>query len=66
MGLAMLDERISFDVNPSTEMSEEWLRATEGDSAVRGLGISDEDAEEIERVGKARGRFVGHLRQWTL
>lgn len=26
MGLVMLDERISVDVNPSTEMSEEWLK----------------------------------------
>lgn len=47
MGLAMLDARISFDVNPSTEMSEEWLQGQKVLALCGASGISDEDATKL-------------------
>ena len=43
--LAMLDERISFDVNPNTELDAEWLKSQKviallGASALRGRGCT--------------------------
>ena len=42
--LAMLDERISFDVNPSTEMSEEWLNRQRVIAFCGASGMSDDQA----------------------
>lgn len=47
MGLAMLDGRIAFDVNPSTEMSEEWLRDQKVIALCGASGISDDDAARL-------------------
>ena len=47
MGLALLDERISFDVNPSTEMSEEWLRGQKVIALCGASGISEEEAKRL-------------------
>ncbi len=46
-GLAMLDERISFDVNPSTELSEEWLQGKKVIALCGASGISGEVAERL-------------------
>jgi hypothetical protein len=46
-GLTMLDERISFDVNPSTEMSEEWLRGQRVIALCGASGISGENAKKL-------------------
>ena len=37
LALAMLDERISFDVNPNTELTAEWLEEPAGHRALRGF-----------------------------
>jgi hypothetical protein len=47
MGLALLDERISFDVNPSTEMSEAWLAGQKVIALCGASGISDEEAKRL-------------------
>ncbi len=47
MGLVMLDQRISFDVNPSTEMSDEWLRSQKVIALCGASGISDGDAKRL-------------------
>jgi hypothetical protein len=46
-GLVMLDERISFDVNPSTEMSEEWLNGQRVIALCGASGISDQEAARL-------------------
>ncbi len=46
-GLAMLDERFGFDVNPSTEMSEEWLRQQRVIALCGASGVSDADAKKL-------------------
>ncbi len=43
----MLDQRISFDVNPSTEMSDEWLRSQKVIALCGASGISDGDAKRL-------------------
>jgi Hypothetical glycosyl hydrolase 6/Beta-galactosidase trimerisation domain len=45
--LVMLDERISFDVNPSTEMSDEWLKEQRVIALCGASGISDDDAGRL-------------------
>jgi hypothetical protein len=47
MVLAMLDQRISFDVNASTEMSEEWLKQQRVIALCGASGISDELAKSL-------------------
>ena len=47
MGLAMLDERISVDVNPSTEISEAWLREQKVIALCGASGVSDRNAEQL-------------------
>ena len=47
MGLAMLDARIAFDVNPNTEMSEDWLRGQKVIGLCGASGVSDEDAAKL-------------------
>ncbi len=46
-GLVMLDERISFDVNPSTEMSEKWLNGQRVIALCGASGISDKEAARL-------------------
>jgi hypothetical protein len=46
-GLVMLDERISVDVNPSTEMSEEWLARQRVIALCGASGISNTDAGRL-------------------
>ncbi|MGH9325219.1 MAG: beta-galactosidase trimerization domain-containing protein [Terriglobia bacterium] len=48
-GLVMLDERISFDVNPSTELNEEWLKTQRVVALCGASGLSDEDARLLTR-----------------
>lgn len=47
MGLVLLDERINFDVNPSTEMSEDWLQGQRVVALCGASGLSDEAAERL-------------------
>ncbi len=47
MSLAMLDQRISFDINPSTELSEEWLKGQKVIALCGASGISDEQAKRL-------------------
>jgi hypothetical protein len=58
MGLALLDQRISFDVNPSTEMSEEWLRGQKVIALCGASGISDEAARKLGDWVKAGGGLL--------
>jgi hypothetical protein len=58
MGLALLDERISFDVNPSTEMSEEWLRAQKVIALCGASGLSDQQAERLGRWVEGGGGLL--------
>lgn len=46
-GLVMLDERISVDVNPNTEMSEAWLKEQRVIALCGASGISDADARRL-------------------
>lgn len=46
--LAMLDERISFDVNPSTEISDEWLGRQKVIALCGASGISDAQAKLLD------------------
>jgi hypothetical protein len=45
--LAMLDERISCDVNPSLELTSEWLRGQRVIALCGASGLSDENAERL-------------------
>ncbi|HEV2498138.1 MAG TPA: beta-galactosidase trimerization domain-containing protein [Terriglobia bacterium] len=58
MVLAMLDARISFDVNPSTEMSEEWLRNQRVIALCGASGISDGDAGKLREWVKNGGSLL--------
>jgi hypothetical protein len=58
MGLALLDERISFDVNPSTEMSGEWLGEQKVLALCGASGLSDEAAERLAGWVKAGGGLL--------
>jgi hypothetical protein len=58
MGLAMLDERISVDVNPGTEMSEEWLTGQKVIALCGASGVSDHDAEQLAHWVAAGGGLL--------
>ena len=45
--LAMLDERISIDVNPSLEMNAEWLRGQRVIALCGASALSEENAEQL-------------------
>jgi hypothetical protein len=45
--LAMLEERISFDVDPSLELSAEWLQGQRVIALCGASGMSDESAEQL-------------------
>jgi len=47
MGLAMLDERISVDVQSSTEISEAWLRYQKVVALCGASGVSDQNAQQL-------------------
>jgi len=58
MGLALLEGRIGMDVNPSTEMSEEWL-AGQGVIALCGAsGLSEEGAGRLGEWVKRGGGLL--------
>jgi hypothetical protein len=46
--LAMLDERINCDVNPSLELTPEWLRGQRVIALCGASGLSDENAERLK------------------
>jgi hypothetical protein len=56
--LAMLDERINFDVNPSTEMSEEWLMQQRVIALCGASGVSDGDARRLANWVKQGGGLL--------
>jgi hypothetical protein len=58
MGLALLDERISFDVNPSTEMSSEWLAQQKAIALCGATGISDADAWNLSEWVRQGGGLL--------
>ena len=58
MALAMLDERISFDVHVSTEMSEEWLKQQRVIALCGASGISDEVAQRLTEWVKQGGGLL--------
>lgn len=57
-GLAMLDERIGLDVNPSTEMSEEWLERQRVIALCGASGVSQADAERLARWVERGGALL--------
>jgi hypothetical protein len=58
MGLALLEERISFDVNPSTEMREGWLREQKVVALCGASGVSDKVAERLARWVEGGGGLL--------
>ena len=58
MGLALLDERIGFDVNPSTELSEKWLQGQRVIALCGASGISDEAATKLAAWVKQGGGLL--------
>jgi hypothetical protein len=56
--LAMLDAGISVDVNPSTEMSAEWLKGQRVIALCGASGISDEDARKLGEWVKGGGGLL--------
>ena len=58
LGLALLEEHISFDVNPSTEMSEEWLRTQKVIALCGASGISDEEGRMLAKWVKGGGGLL--------
>ncbi|HET6220412.1 MAG TPA: beta-galactosidase trimerization domain-containing protein [Acidobacteriaceae bacterium] len=56
--LAMLDEGISFDVNPSTEMSEEWLQGQKVIVLCGASGLSEQRAERLTAWVKRGGGLL--------
>lgn len=58
MGLAMLDERISVDVNASTEMSEEWLRGQKVIALCGASGVSEQNANQLKEWVAAGGGLL--------
>jgi hypothetical protein len=47
LGLVLLEERIGFDVNPSTEMSEQWLQGQKVIALCGASGMSEETAKRL-------------------
>jgi hypothetical protein len=58
MGLVLLDERISFDVNPSTEMSDKWLEKQKVIVLCGASGISDDGARKLSEWVKRGGGLL--------
>lgn len=59
MGLAMLDGRVSFDIYPSTEMTEEWLKSQKVIALCGASGIAKSEAEMLTRwVENGGGLFA--------
>src|SRR5579875_840395 len=56
--LAMLEARIAFDVNPSTEMSEEWLAGQRVIALCGASGLSDEEARKLGEWVKGGGGLL--------
>jgi hypothetical protein len=56
--LAMLEARIAFDVNPSTEMSEEWLAGQRVIALCGASGVSDEEAMKLGEWVKGGGGLL--------
>ncbi len=61
MGLAMLDERISVDVNASTEISDAWLAGQKVIALCGASGISDENAVQLSEWVRAGRRLARDL-----
>lgn len=58
MGLALLEERISVDVNPSPEMSDDWLRTQRVIALCGASGLSDHDGEKLARWVEGGGGLL--------
>ena len=58
LGLVLLDERISFDVNPGTELSEDWLQAQRVIALCGASGISGEAAGRLAAWVKRGGGLL--------
>ena len=58
LGLAMLDERISIDVNPSTEISEVWLREQKVIALGGASGVSESTAAQLANWVSAGGGLL--------
>jgi hypothetical protein len=58
MALAMLDERIGFDVVPNLEMTEEWLKSQRVITLCGASAITDEDAGRLSAWVKAGGGLL--------
>jgi hypothetical protein len=58
MGLAMLDERISVDVNPSTELSDAWLAQQKVIALCGASGISEANAAQLTEWVDAGGGLL--------
>jgi hypothetical protein len=58
MGLVLLEERISFDVNPSTEMSAEWLGQQKVIALCGASGLSEQEAERLGKWVEAGGGLL--------
>jgi hypothetical protein len=58
LGLAMLDERISVNVNPSTEVSEAWLREQNVVALCGASGISERTAAQLTNWVEAGGGLL--------
>jgi hypothetical protein len=58
MGLAMLDERISVDVNPSTEMSDAWLANQKVIALCGASGISEKNVSQLTKWVRAGGGLL--------
>jgi hypothetical protein len=56
--LVMLDERISFDVNPNTELSAEWLKSQRAIALCGASAIKDEDARLLADWVKEGGALL--------
>ncbi|MGA2985787.1 MAG: alpha-amylase family protein, partial [Terriglobia bacterium] len=58
LALVMLDERISFDVNPNTEMSADWLRTQKAIALCGASAITDQDARLLADWVKEGGALL--------
>jgi hypothetical protein len=58
MGLAMLDARISVDVNAGTEISDAWLREQKVIALCGASGVSDHHAEQLAGWVEAGGGLL--------
>ncbi len=56
--LVMLDERISFDVNPNTEMNADWLRGQRAIALCGASAITDHDARLLADWVKEGGALL--------